>query len=160
VTERLRSRVAALDSSPLLLWLAGRADPLIIPRFKHLAMFQIDDYELLDRLLLSFESIVTTPHVLTEVSNHAHHLKGSLGESLLNSFSQCSLTTPEIFGSACDSARGEEYLRFGITDCALTALSNDITVITTDFRLSGLLGSQGERVLNFNQYRQARLFGE
>jgi len=121
-------------------------------------MFQLDDYQLLDRLLERFDKLVTTPHVLTEVSNHAHHLKGPLGVSLLERFAQFSASTLENHRSAVELSRRPEFISLGIADCALTELGTGITVITTDFRLSGILEAKGHPVLNLNKLRQERLF--
>ena len=156
----ISTRIAALDSSPLLLWLAGRADSLIIARFKHLAMYQLDDYEVLDRLVRQFSALVTTPHILTEVSNHARHLKGSLGTTLMNSFTSFSSDCAERFIAAEELSRQTEYRRFGITDSGLMSLGDAVTVITTDFELAGVLRAKGSPVINFNSYREARFSGE
>lgn len=150
-------RSALLDSSPLLLWLAGKTDSRIITRFKHLAMFQIDDYELLDRLLRDFSAIGTTPHVLTEVSNHAQHLKGPMGEALFKTFRAFTANAQERFVSSPVLSRREEFERFGLTDCALAEAGDEITVITTDFRLTGHLQAHGKHVINLNHLRQSRL---
>jgi hypothetical protein len=152
------TRVAALDSSPLLLWLAGRTDSLIIARFKHLAMYQLDDCELLDQLVGGFGSLITTPHILTEVSNHARHLKGPLGALMMESFAKFSAECAEHFVAASELSKQSEYRRFGITDCGLASLGSEVTVVTTDFDLAGVLQAQGQPVINFNNFRQARFF--
>jgi predicted nucleic acid-binding protein len=149
--------VAVLDTSPLLLWLAGKADSRIIATFKHLNMFQVADYELLDELLGGFTSVVTTPHVLTEVSNHARHLKGSFGLMLLDELQKFSNQTTEIYRESKILSERYEFRTLGITDCALAELSETVTVVTTDFRLAGYLQSQGKQVINFNHRRQTRL---
>jgi hypothetical protein len=120
-------------------------------------MFQIDDYELLERFLGSYSSLVTTPHVLTEVSNHAHHLKGPLGEGLLSSLALFARESEEVFASSRILSHREEFIRFGLTDCALSDCSNEVTVITSDFRLAGHLEAKGRYVVNFNHLRQSRL---
>lgn len=150
-------RSVLLDSSPLLLWLAGRTDPRIISRFKHLAMFQLDDYELLDRVLQGFRFIVTTPHVLTEVSNHAQHLKGPSGEALIEALAEFASSAPERFTLSSSLGRREEFKRFGLTDCDLWDASSEVTLLTTDFRLAGYLEAEGKRVINLNHLRQSRL---
>ena len=158
MTSFVPTRICAFDTSPLLLWLAGRTDPLIIARFKHLRMFEPDDYELLDKLAGKFDSIVTTPHVLTEASNHAHHLKGPLGDALLQTFANFAAGTQEHLLSAAGLAKQREFIQLGITDCALTELNPDVTIITTDFHLAAVLSSKSKPVLNFNNLRQSRLF--
>jgi len=120
-------------------------------------MFQIDDYELLDRFLRDFHAIAMTPHVLTEVSNHAQHLKGSLGEALFESFARFSADSTERFTPASVLSRGDEFKHFGMTDWALAEAADEVTIITTDFRLAGYLQTEGKEVVNLNHLRQLRL---
>ena len=56
--------------------------------FKHAATFTAGDYDVLVAILQQFSTAVTTPHILTEVSNLSNslpeYLKDSWWESTLN----------------------------------------------------------------------------
>jgi len=74
--HRYRSRGVLVDTNILLLHFVSDYDRELVPRFKRTATFAVDDYDLLIKLLTRFNSVVTTPNVLSEVSN----LAGQLGE--------------------------------------------------------------------------------
>ncbi len=67
----------ALDSNLLLVLIAGSLGFQLFKSFKRVSDYTMEDYELLIRLLRSFTVLITTPHVLTEVSNLANSLRES-----------------------------------------------------------------------------------
>ena len=69
-----RSRGVLVDTNLLLLLFVGSYDLERIERFKRTMQFTRDDFARLVALLGVFERRVTTPHILTEVSNLAGHL--------------------------------------------------------------------------------------
>ena len=58
-----------VDTNLLLLFLIGRTNKNRISRFKRTQAYTIEDFDLLDRFMAEFKTLITTPHVLTEVSN-------------------------------------------------------------------------------------------
>ncbi len=66
-----RSKTLLLDTNLLLLLFIGGKDSSLIPKAKTLSAFVEDDYDLLGEVInnSSFNSLVTTPHIMTEVSN-------------------------------------------------------------------------------------------
>ena len=65
-----RSRTLLLDTNLLLLLFIGGKDTLLIPKSKNLSEYTEDDYDLLAEIVnSSFDRLVTTPHIMTEVSN-------------------------------------------------------------------------------------------
>jgi hypothetical protein len=149
-----------LDSNLLLLFLTGASDPGLFGRFKRISSYTIRDYELLVRLLDSFTVLLTTPHILTEVSNLANSLPE---RSKLNWYQNFAMlissgqNTPgfrERWMSATELAEMPEFVAFGITDAALTSLSSEALIVTEDHRLSGVLRSRGVPVFNFGDLRK------
>ncbi len=67
-----------IDSNLLLLLFVGQYDPTRIQKFKRTDQFTVGDYELLADYVEQFRELVTTPSILTEVSN----LLGQLPENL------------------------------------------------------------------------------
>jgi len=147
---------AVLDSNLLLLWLAGRIDPPLW-NWKRIQMFDVNDGLLLARILARFRSVSTTPHVLTEVSNFANQLHGPQREMLFFQLGAYAGNTSEHYSSSNSLSSRREFVRFGITDCALSDLGSASTLITMDYRLAGHLESSGKSVVNFNLLRQGRL---
>lgn len=58
-----------VDANLLLLVMIGSFDRDLIASFKRTCAYSIRHYDLLVRLLGYFSTVVTTPHILTEVSN-------------------------------------------------------------------------------------------
>jgi hypothetical protein len=81
VYRHLRDGVL-LDANLLLLYQIGRFSETAIGNFPHTKQYTVDDYRLLAKVVSLFRSVVTTPNILTEVSN----LSGKLNESSLRAF--------------------------------------------------------------------------
>ena len=75
---RYQNKGLLIDTNLLLLYFIGAYDPTRIPKFKRTMAFTIDEFWFLVKFLGVFNKLVTTPNVLTEVSN----LSGQLAENL------------------------------------------------------------------------------
>jgi hypothetical protein len=159
-----KGKSVLLDSNLLLVFLSGSLSPRLFGQFKRVSTYTLDDYELLVRLLSSFTILLTTPHILTEVSNLANSLPEWLKPDWhrnLAALIDSQHDTPglrERWTPVTDLAQMPEFLAFGITDAALTELSSEALVVTEDYRLSGVLRSQGVPVLNFGDLRKLQQF--
>jgi hypothetical protein len=148
---RFRGREVLLDTNLLLLLLIGSYERKRIRTFKRTAMFSELDFDLLAVFLQAFTKILTTPHILTEVSN----LTGSLPGHLLNTwnvhFSRNINGLVEVFEESRSLVSGGVFARFGLTDAAISSLSSRALTLTEDFRLSGFLRARNMPVLNFRE---------
>jgi hypothetical protein len=155
-----RGKSVLLDSNLLLVFLAGSLSPRLFSQFKRVSAYTINDYELLVRLLSAFTTLLTTPHILTEVSNLANSLPEWLKPDWHRNFAALIASeqdTPglrERWTPATELSQIPEFIAFGITDAAVTELSADALVVTEDYRLSGVLRSKGIAVLNFGDLRK------
>lgn len=164
VEERLfahhRGKAVLLDSNLLLVFLSGALGIRIFKTFKRINKYQFGDYELLTRLLGAFSVLLTTPHILTEVSNLADSLTGSYKRDWDENFTalvrseKTRIGVREKWTSAAVLSERPEFLPFGIADTALTELSSEALVVTEDHRLSGFLKRRGIPVLNFDDLRK------
>jgi len=64
-----RGRGLLVETNLLLLYLIGRTNQNQISKFKRTQVFTIEDFDLLGRFMGKFKTLITTPHVLTELSN-------------------------------------------------------------------------------------------
>ena len=64
-------RTLLLDANVMLLLCVGLWDRSRISKFKRTRIFTDEDFDLLSQLVAGYGTVVTTPHVLSEVSNHA-----------------------------------------------------------------------------------------
>lgn len=149
------SAFIVIDSNLLLLLILGSFDENLIGTFKRLAMFTVDDFHELQRLVSKFRAIRVTPHILTEVSNLANSLPEREKRSWAEYFRKWILDElQEQQVPAVQLVKSESFLHFGITDAALAEASRDTFIVTVDNRLASYLQRQNLRVLNFNHLRR------
>ncbi len=152
--QRYRQAGILVDTNILLLFFIGAFDQSLIPRFKRTRQFTVEDYTTLISILGLFDKIVTTPHILTEVSN----LSGQLGEPVrseyFKKFSSGIILLEEENVAGRDVAQMQEFVRFGLTDSGIIRVTRGrYLVLTDDFRLSQYLQGAGVDVVNFNHIR-------
>jgi len=143
-----------IDSNLLLLLFVGLCDRARIAKFKRTAQFTGEDFERLEDFVGQFKEIVTTPSILTEVSN----LLGQLPDELRSSFhEQFALDLKELHEHYTPSRElgGEKsFARFGLTDTAiLRVATSKCLVLTDDLRLAHYLRNLDVDVVNFNHLR-------
>jgi hypothetical protein len=136
------------------LWLIGRHDADQIERFKRTKKYTRDDFALLGRVLTPFRVIVTTPNILTELSNLAGQLSEPLRRDCLMTFAAIIAELEERYVTSTEIAGLDHSPRFGLTDGGVLRLAQDgRLVLTDDFPLANSLQSIGRDVLNFNHLR-------
>ena len=147
---------ALVDSNLLLLYLVGRCDPRIIPRFQRTKKYTIEDFEILGKILgRGIGRIVTTPNVLTEVSNLATKLGDEERKSFFDTMTEMVGTLDETYCPSSTAVQDQQFRKFGLTDAAiLTISSQGMLVLTDDLPLYLALSHRGVDVINFTHLRQ------
>jgi hypothetical protein len=148
---------ALLDTNILLMWLVGLTGPSLFVTFKRVDTFQASDFVLLSRFLQPFRKLITTPHVLAEVSNFIDQAPLHRRKDLIASLKAFVDRYPEHYEAAAILIHRDEFTAFGLTDTGLSALSADAVIVTTDFRLSGRIQALGGNSVNFNHLRTSDL---
>ncbi len=142
-----------LDTNILLLYFVGIVDESLVSRFKRTTnRFCVEDYHLLCNLLPYFSKIVTTPHILTEVSNLAGQLSGQFKEEFFSSFAAGISLFDEHYTCSADIAETPAFVKFGLTDAGIAYIKTHL-VLTEDASLAWYLQSQEIDVINFNHIR-------
>lgn len=148
-----------VDTNLLLVYFVGLYDSAygysIITRFRYTkGTYFPGDFERLIKFLDQFKKLITTPHILTEVSNMLGHLSGEVEVACFNLFKETIPSLEEYVVSSEELSRKPEFTRFGITDTAiLAAARRPCLVLTDDFRLSNYLNSSGMSAINFHQIK-------
>ena len=160
IVEQYHTSGILVDAGVLLLRLVGLYDRDRISRFKNTKQFVPEDFDVLQRLLRFFARIITTPNVLTEVSN----LSGQLGEparsECFRSLAEEISVLEEHYVASSGAADEEAFARLGLTDSGIALLCRDhYPVVTTDFALAGYLRKLGIAVINFNHLRPLGWYG-
>lgn len=153
--QKYKSRGILVDSSLLIVYLIGLFDRRQLANCRAIkSSFTRDEFELLARLIGLFELIVTTPHILTEVSN----LAGRLPERLHVPFRRF---VAELIGRlteqnvlAADLSQAPHFVRFGVADTAISLVApGNYFVLTEEIALYSLLSRNGVDVMNFSHVR-------
>jgi hypothetical protein len=138
----------------LALFIVGSLDPSLIQKHKRTDKFAISDYHLLDDLLREFRRIVTTPNVLTEVSNMISQIGGDTATKLRGMLGSLIEVFDEQYVPSAEAGRVEEFQRLGLTDAGLLLLKRGGPIVLTDDRhLYAALQRKGVAALNFNHIR-------
>ncbi len=154
-TSKLVSRSTVLmDTNLQILNIIGNINPEWIPRHKRTSTFTTADFDLLSRLSSRAKAQVTTPHVLTEISNLiAHGLKQNKRQLFLELAKQLELL-PEQFIDAGTLSKHPAFLDLGLTDAGIIQLEiPDLVVVTTDLDLCTELTIHQIENINFNHLR-------
>lgn len=153
------SKGILVDTNILLLFFVGMLSKQRIVRFKRTEQFTADDYDLLVDTLNRFESIVTTPNVLTEVNSLINQLGEPDRSVCYRIFANKVKTLQEFYLPSQDVVSSDwGFLRYGLTDKGISTLArSQYLVLTDDLRLSAYLYGQGIDVINFNNLRFSQL---
>jgi len=152
--NRHRRTGILIDANLLLLLVVGRFDQQRILTFERTSAFMIEDYRLLEVIVRQFSKILTTAHVLTEVSNLSTKLEKKLLFSFRDMFRQTIETVDERGCTAKDAAANRYFQRLGLTDAAILALTDRrFLLLTADAELALVASATGGDALNFNHLR-------
>lgn len=147
-----------IDTNLLVLLIVGKTNPNLIEKHKRTRIFQREDYNLLINILMNYDEIVVTPHILTETSNLISQTDESTGKALKKTLSGLLQSQREEFEPSVDLAKHHAYLKLGLTDSAIIKLTaSDIPLITTDLKLYLEASKSNKNTINFNYLRQERL---
>ena len=148
-----------VDTNLLLLYVIGKYNVQRISNFKRTKEYTIEDYEILIRILHKFKKIVTTPNILTEVSNLCGHCNDSEKSSILGKLKEQICILDEQHISSDKICQNNCFVRYGLTDTAIAELAkNSYLVLTSDLPLTLLLQQFKIDVINFNNIRTLSLY--
>jgi hypothetical protein len=149
LVQKYRKRGLLIDTNLLLLYIIGSFNIELIREFRRTSHFTIDDFYLISDFIELFESKITTPHILTEVSNligNKPNLKALLKIYISNS--------DEKSQESIKVVQNDAFIKFGITDAAIIEVSkNSHLVMTDDNPFYGLLVNKGMDTVNLDELR-------
>ena len=144
-----------VDTSLLMLLVAGTTDRGLIGRHRRLQGYTVDDYDLLLDIAGRPGRVFVTPNTLTEASN----LLAQHGEPdrslLLGGLRSLIEESEEVVVRSAEASSNAEYVRLGLSDAALLeAVTADTPVLTVDFDLyRAAWRKEPDAAVNFAQYR-------
>jgi hypothetical protein len=157
--DRYIPRGILIDANLALLYLVGGYNLRLVGdgKYNKLSKYDTEDYYLLLRLKSFFKKAVTTPHVLTEVSNLTNDLPEQTKAECLKRFYDTFVGIDELTIPSMDAAQRPEFHFLGLTDSALALVSDMYLIVTDDARLVKKMNESGLEALNFNHLRMFHL---
>ncbi|MEH1968772.1 PIN domain-containing protein [Nostoc sp.] len=157
LVRRYSQKGILIDTNILLLFLVGNVNRERITRFNRTQQFIPEDYELLLAFIASFQKLVTTPNILTEVNSLANQLgepERSQCFAIFAQFVKNVALLDEYYVKSLDAVNTDKFIKFGLTDSGILTLSKGkYLVLTDDFKLASYLQSVEVDVINFNNIR-------
>ena len=157
VIKKYRNSGVILDTNILLLYCIGSVDTTRVISSKRLQSrgYTQDDYMILDELLRCFRQPITTPNILTEVSNFLGQMPENLHALYFSRFSNLIPNFDENYIASSDIANTAQFNTLGLTDSGIIQTArNRFLIITDDFKLSQYSQHLGVDALNFNHIRE------
>jgi hypothetical protein len=154
--DKYKTKGILIDANLALLYLVGSFDLRLVGdgKFNKLSNYKTEDYHLLHRLKRVFKKAVTTPHVLTEVSNLTNDLPEKTKAECLKKFYETFIEIDELTVPSMEAAQRPEFHFLGLTDSALALVSDRYLIVTDDARLVKKMNESGLEALNFNHLRR------
>jgi hypothetical protein len=155
ILQKYKRRGILVDSSLLVVYLIGLFDRRQLANCRSIkSSFTNDEFELLARIIGLFDLVVTTPHILTEVSNLAGKLPEPLHVPFRRFFAELIGRLTEQDVPATDLSQAPHFVRFGIADTAISLVApGKYLVLTEEVALYSLLSRNGVDVMNFSHVR-------
>lgn len=144
-----------IDANLLLLLVLGEIDPDFIRKCKRTSDYTREDYELIAQLFASHEGkVVSTPNVLTEVSNLATALDDNRKRRFFEKFAELIPGFDEEYRPSGMASQLQSFVPFGLTDSVIVSQARDrYVVLTDDGRLAAYLRRQGLDVLTLAEIK-------
>ncbi|MEL6351628.1 MAG: hypothetical protein AAFR58_07680 [Cyanobacteria bacterium J06627_28] len=158
--EKYARRGIVVDTNILLVLIFGLLDPRRLSQRRGTESFTQKDYTLLNLLLSRFNTVITTPSVLTEVNSFINNLaepdRSRCYQLLAIALSdQAQTTMLEVYVPSQEIASLDwPFAKYGLTDCSIAEAAYDkYLVLTNDFKLSSYLQFRGVDAISFTNLR-------
>ncbi len=143
------------DANLLLVYVTGLCNPEV-NRFKRTKAFSKKDFALIASLLQFFDRRVTTPNIVTEVSNLLGHVSAHHQETAATALGQFVVGADEIYIPSRKATDDQAHARLGVSDVATIASAHQAPqplVLTDDLDLYLELSRRGRACINYNHVR-------
>jgi hypothetical protein len=154
----MRTESIVLDATLLVVLVVGTASLGFLGKHKNARTYSRADFFLLVEIVSGAGNTLTTPNILTETSNLARQFGEPARGRITKLLGDMIQPMEEIYVESRNAARRPEFMRLGLTDCALLdALRPTHTLLTADFGLYRAALERGLDAENFNHLREQRL---
>ncbi len=152
--RKYKNKGILIDTNLLILFLIGSIDPDFIPTFKRTKKYIKEDFYSILKIISYFNSIVTTPNILTEVNNLSNSLTDKYRFEFYRIFSKAIILLDEHHIISKEMVGKVEFEKFGLTDSIIYYVTSEkYLLLTDDFPLSQYVRSKNGDAINFNHIR-------
>jgi hypothetical protein len=152
--DRYKTKGILIDANLLLLLFIGLYDRRRILSFGRTQGYTSKDFDMLVEMINFFGKVVTTPNILTEVSNLSGKLNVKEKEAYFTDFANHVSRFDEEYAASDHLCSLSHFTKFGLTDAGIiNGAAGKYLVLTDDFKLSAYLESERIDVINFNHIR-------
>lgn len=154
--SRYKSKGILVDTNLLLLYFIGKYDPRRILSFERTKSraFTIEEFILLVHIFDFFEKKITTPNILTEVSNLSGKLSADEKWAYYSEFESQTALFDEEYTPSTSICASKHFKNFGLTDSGIINLVKDkYLVLSDDGVLVGYLQNVGIDAIRFSDIR-------
>jgi hypothetical protein len=143
-----------MDTNVLLLYAIGTYDVAQIEKFKRTQSFTSIDFGYLLEFLEQFDCLLTTPNLLTELTNLTEGFNEQTKHQFFKSLSQQIQLFSEQHFESSTLSKTPVFQKFGLADTTLSELGKQKhLILSDDLRLTHFLHTQKNDCLNFNHIR-------
>ena len=145
-----------IDTNLLLLFLVGLYDRSYIDSFKRTRQYTAEDFDLVRRLARPFHKLITTPHILAELSNLSLTMSSRRVAEYFSLVIGVLKRMKETYAQKDTLLQRTLLPKVGFTDLSIleAAKRYEYLVLTDDFKAAGLLQAVRCDVINLNHLRQ------
>ena len=144
-----------IDTNLLLLLFVGQLSENFIQKFKRTKQYTKSDYQILLNFIDKFDKVVTTPNIMTEVSNLGGNMYGDKLKIFFSKFVDNLAIISEQYLESKIIANSENIDKFGLTDIGIVLVAKDnYLILTDDLDLSMFALRNNVAAVNFNHIRQ------
>lgn len=158
---KYKNRGLLVDSNILLLYFIGKYSQALITEFKRTRQYTKDDFYMILNIFSYFKKIVTTPNILTEISNLSNQLTGRVRSEFYIEFRKQFMILSERYLPSQEVSESRYFPSFGLTDSVIIEAAKDnYLVLTDEAQLYRSLLKEGIDAININHLRAARWFSK
>lgn len=154
--KKYRKKGVLIDTNLLLLLFVGKLSKNFIQKFERTDKYTADDFQILVGFIDQFDKIITTPNIMTEMSNlvKSSNMYGDKLKDFFSIFAKSLTIISEEYLPSKSIANNENIAKFGLTDIGIMLVAkNNYLILTADFAFHVLALRNSIDSVNFNHIR-------
>jgi len=156
VLAKHASKGLLIDTNVLIMYIVGLFDRNYIPQFKRTRQYTPDDFLIVQQLARTFHRLITTPHILAELSNLSVSVREPHAAVYFRRLTELLNAAKEHYTNKDILLRDARLARLGFTDLSIVEAAKDAgyLVLTDDLDAANAIRAERCNVINLNELRQ------